>query len=643
MANHPPTGYLEIVEGERRCDYQLYNIIGICTDYLEPAQSRGTDLTMKIQLWDISCMNSPDLSSDGMLVRCFHKDKESFPLIQEVGDIVIARKLKTMPKGSQRFGMSNFSTTWAVISGSSLSDSKDPQFLDVEVRHTPVQKRPEESRPSIAEFQYAKSLVEAKDPSTLRGPPKSTALDVSGIMTGNGGMPPPIRKKFRMIKEIISPYQTGPSQFVDLVGEVRRVYGGSGNPVEIQLTDYTEHTLLFDYAESDGTSMQKNSWLGPWGKMTMTINAWDQHGQYMVDMVRTNEVDLGTYLRLCNVHIKMDKHGTMMQGNLRGGSSNTGTSITIHSAKDAENMPELKDLIARKRAYNVDRKSKAIGFVQDAPPKKRHREDEHQEKDEPQKQKKSKSAKRREKQRMENSKANGKSSVSSSKVQSNQHVRCEAINIPLTTITSILDGKFLDRKTPTGNPYRLPFQNSKYKSKAQVIDFFPDRIDQFATPYRCASDYEVLSDYESVDDEEASTDYARHKPGDVKWKWHFVLMIQDPTVPKKSKEDRAIMLLQVAGKDAEYLLNMDACDLRDQPQELAMLKERLFVLWGDLEEKKLEHGKTGLELIDEDVAVSSKPFECLLKEYGVKEITEDGERFDTGWERMFAISGTTVG
>lgn len=631
MADRPPTGYLEILEAERKCD-QPYNVIGICTDYLEPAMSRGTDLTMKIQLWDASCNQSPDLGVDGMQVRCFYKDRASFPLIQNVGDIVIARNLKTLLRGSQRFGITNHGTTWTVIPGSSLFDNNDPEFLGLEVRNSPAQKTP----PSIAEFQYAKSLAESKDPSTLRGPPKSTALDVATIMTESGGMPPPARKKYRMIKEIISPFKTSAPQFIDLIGEVRRVYGGSGNPVEIQLTDYTEHPLLFNYAEPEGATMQQSSWVGPWGKMTMTVNAWDQLGTYVVEKVRSNEIDLGTYVRLCNVQIKMDRQASMMQGNLRGGSSNSGTSITIHSAKDAEHIPELKDLITRKRAYNVDRKSKAIGFAQqEVSSNKRPREEEHEEKDNQQKrkEKKSKSARNKEKRLMKNT------AVSNPKAQSNQYVRCEAINIPLTTITSILEGEFLDRVTAAGNPYRLPFNNCKYKSKVQVIDFFPDNLEDFATPYR-VSDYEALSDYESADDEEATLDYAKHKPDDVKWKWHFFLMVIDPTILKKSKGESEVMLLQVAGQDGDYLLNLEACDLREHPDKLAKLREKLFVLWGELEEKKAASKKTGLELmVDEDALVSSRPFECLIKEYGVSAAAETSG----DWQRMFRIHGTNIG
>lgn len=647
MADRPPPGFLEIIEADRKNDQQLYNVIGLCADYLEPAQSRGTDITMKMQLWDATCLNSPELRSDGMGLRCFYKEKGLFPPVQEVGDVVIARNIKTLSKGSQRFAVSSYATTWSVISGSSLSYNTDSEFRGVEVRGPHA--LPKQSRPSLAELKYAKALVEAKDPSTLRGPPKSTALDVATIMTESGGRPPPTRTKYRMLKDIRSPRDVPGLQFVDLIGEIRRVYSGFVNPVEMQLTDYTEHPQLYNYLESDGTSMQNNTWVGPSGKMTITINAWDQHGEYIMNKVRNAEIDLGTYVRVSNVQIKMDKLGTLMQGHLRGGNGNAGTSITVHSSKDAEHIPELKELIARKRDNNIARKSKAIGFVQEESTKKRARDDDQEEPTgKEKKKKKSKSALQREKRRLEKAKVNGETACSDgttapkSKVQPNQHVRCEAVSIPFTSISSILEGEYLERVTPAGNPHRLPFQNCKYKSKVQVVDFFPDSLEDFATPYR-TSDYEALSDYDSVDDEDASIDYARRNTENVKWKWHFFIVVQDPTIVPKRKEKSSTMLLQVAGQDGDYLLNMEACDLNEQNQELAKLKEKLFVLWGDLQEKKAETGKSGLDLAGEDVTISSKPFECLIKEYGVKAVSRDGTTLESDWERMFRIFGTNIG
>lgn len=621
MASPPPNGFLEIIEAVKKTDQSPYNVIGLCVDYLAPAQSRGSDLTMKIQLWDASCLGSPELNSDGMLIRCFSKERKNFPPIHDIGDIVIARNIKTIMRGSQRFGISSLATRWTIISASSLLDGPDPHFSRVFVRRSHEEPF-SESRSlylELGELQYAKALLEAKDPSTLRVAPKSTTMDE------NSGNPHQPHKKFRMLRDITSPNEALNPQFVDLIGEVRKVYSGTGNPVEVQLTDYTEHPLLFDYAEEGDVSGHKGSWKGPWGKLTITINAWDQHGQFIINNVQKGAIDLGTYFRLTNVQIKMDKFGTYMQGHLRGGGSNSTTGITIHNANDASHIPELKDLIARKRLYNINRKSKAIGLVKDAPSRKRSADDKQEERPKTKKAKR-KTAKRREERCL----------------ASNQHIRCEGVNVPFTTVATILEARSLDRVTPAGNPYRLPFQNCKYKCKVQIVDFFPDKLQDFAIPFRI-SDYEALSDYDNEDDEVASLDYARHNPTMVKWKWHFLLMVQDPIRASDSGEEPKTMLLQVSGQSGDYLLNMEACNLRDNPRNLAQLKEKMFVLWGNLEEKKAEIGNTGMWLRKEKVSVSSKPFECLIKEYGVNARSADGQTLDDDWERMFTIFGTNIG
>jgi len=67
--------------------------------------------------------------------------------------------------------------------------------------------------------------------------------------------------------------------------------------------------------------------------------------------------------------------------------------------------------------------------------------------------------------------------------------------------------------------------------------------------------------------------------------------------------------------------------LRTRPQLLAQLKEKLFILWGDLEERRAAG--------DMDLASSSSsPFKCCIMEYGVE--TEDG------WQGMHKLFQTTI-
>lgn len=96
--------------------------------------------------------------------------------------------------------------------------------------------------------------------------------------------------------------------------------------------------------------------------------------------------------------------------------------------------------------------------------------------------------------------------------------------------------------------------------------------------------------------------------------------------------------------------------LRRHPDRLNELREKLFILWGDLEERKNASPDGRIDL---SVTPSSKPFTCCVKEYGVRcgcdvslhERDEDAMTDDEdgghksgclGWERRFALHGTTI-
>lgn len=107
---------------------------------------------------------------------------------------------------------------------------------------------------------------------------------------------------------------------------------------------------------------------------------------------------------------------------------------------------------------------------------------------------------------------------------------------------------------------------------------------------------------------------------------------------------------------------MVSSSLRKAPKALAELREKLFLMWGDLEEQKGRRS-TALQPIGENAGhlekeeiPKSKAFHCCLKEYGVKKkIHRSDEREDIGnegsqaevdndwvWERRWRMFGTTI-
>jgi hypothetical protein len=304
----------------------------------------------------------------------------------------------------------------------------------------------------------------------------------------------------------------------------------------------------------------------------------------------------------------------------------------------------MKALLVRKRDYEATAKAENVPFLRNAQDSKKRQIEKAEELDEAPRAKKARTRNRKKKEKRmqtgavqpgEPAGANEDKAV----VRSNVNIRCNRIEVPCTAVVDILDPDILDRKTPLGNPFRLPFQNCKYKTSVRVVDFFPDNIADFAAPRR-DSDYTCLSDHEE-DDEDSDIDLTQGQREDVRWEWCFYLLVEDAQ-PQSSYTGRPRQMeLLVADTDGEFLLKMDACNLRDKEnvQQLATLKEKLFHLWGDLQERKEECST--VEALS--VKPNARPFECLIKEYGVRSQTSDGRPKDAlTYDRRFRLFGTTI-
>jgi len=110
----------------------------------------------------------------------------------------------------------------------------------------------------------------------------------------------------------------------------------------------------------------------------------------------------------------------------------------------------------------------------------------------------------------------------------------------------------------------MPFVNCKHRSLVRIVDFFPHDIKQFA----------------------------KRSPISAKrWFWDFWLVVRDTTYDTSNVDDdeQAHELnLKVSGSDATAFLGLIAQDLTSKANaKLANnLKEKLFLLWGELAEKK---------------------------------------------------------
>lgn len=209
------------------------------------------------------------------------------------------------------------------------------------------------------------------------------------------------------------------------------------------------------------------------------------------------------------------------------------------------------------------------------------------------------------------------------------------VNIQCTALDDILEPSILLARSPKGNAYQLPFRNVSYLAKVRILDFLPNRLEDFAAPY-ASSEYDMLSSAS----EESGSEMDIDSSGDINWEWRFALLVEDASLRSRSSQERKQMILQVCGTDGDYLLDMEAEDLSKNSEALAKVREKLFVIWGDLLERKLEGRFSGVS--SKDDRPLAKPFECLIKEYGAKRLGAQKRSPLEQWERCFRIYGTRI-
>lgn len=208
------------------------------------------------------------------------------------------------------------------------------------------------------------------------------------------------------------------------------------------------------------------------------------------------------------------------------------------------------------------------------------------------------------------------------------------------------------------------------------MDFHPSSLEDFAVSRR-RTDNDCLSDNSADDIDPDSDEDGENRTGRKRvWEWRFALKLEEAT-PALAKKDWApvTVWVHVGNPEAQLLTDIDAQDLRapDAEEPLGRLREQMFKLWGDLEERKVDlearkrerrdrilqkmpppsSGAGGDEASGGTLGcslglgqISNKPFVCCIQQYGVR--VEAGEAGDGNagdgkrWQRMFGLFGTKI-
>ena len=180
-------------------------------------------------------------------------------------------------------------------------------------------------------------------------------------------------------------------------------------------------------------------------------------------------------------------------------------------------------------------------------------------------------------------------------------------------------------KDASGNDFVLPFVNQKRRVKVRVADYWPEKLEDFTYYNDAEAAPSTLSSDEITPSQFVST-----------WEWDFFLQIEDAAKPATKDQPSTKLWTHVTNEAAQYLLKMDATDLTRDGTAIHTLREKLFLLWGNLEEVTSGTATSSQQ-------VSNQAFECCIAEYGQElDVNDRQDSTKREWIRIFEIFGTTI-
>lgn len=585
-----------------------------------------------------------------------------------VGDVILATSAKVQKYRSDPFSLiTNHVTSIRVYKASKIPNPPKSAKVALE----PASKR-DGHVPSTEETAYVSYIHHKIDKYSL---PEEVEFQARAAQSLN------TKRKFSLLKDVEE------GKFYDLIVQVGREPHIGFDIVTLYVSDYTENPHFhprtweglsgstsgpgdpYGYT-TGGADIPREEWLGPYGKRSLQVSCFEPHSTYVRD-----EVKAGQWIGLRNVQIKHGRDGQFLEGFVRGERNTASAKINVHllETRDPDAIdPNLKEALRRCRDYHKKKKKQIeeVRAAQTAGLKRRASASSGQET-------RPINGKNRRK-ALRAAKCQGgdeKLEIQEPQLDLNRHVTCETRDALPSTIESILRPTVHEITTKNqATTLMLPFICAKFRAHARVVDFFPASLEDFAHGRR-QTEYDVLSDNGEDSEGPSSSDEEGTSSSQRIWEWRFALQLEDPTPPNDAKSPGLPPRLWVFvdNPEAQCLTGLDAADLRQDADTLNKLRERMFTLWGNLEELKVQAAgrkQQGREAEDskqyrtrsarksqprlpkpplqsshpEDggagngEAVSNIPFSCCIKQYGVYE-GKDGKG---QWVRCFGLFGTKI-
>lgn len=679
----PPRDFVDLEVAYNASANTFHSVIGVVVDLMAPASTRTGEWTLKFKLLDPKLRDAV-YGSHGITVRFFKKDHQHLPRVSNLGDVVLIRNTKASSFDQQPVLLSNYQTTAVVFPAASIPDpsfqlafqgSKRLECLGVpmdkekvtleeqayaialksDMRDTvdglpstnlagsnnsgfpiiaqgePAMKRPRLSEPSLAVRAPADAPLELMA-DRLRhsdGPDRPAAQRLRQSTFG---------PKFKLIKELAH------YDFADVCAQVVKKYPLPYGGCDLYVTDYTPNKAVWYYpppeesgdAGRDGDEFgysggqPKRQFPGPYEWTVLKVNVKDPHAHFVNHKITEND-----FVLLRNVKMKIKSEGAKLEGDMWPDSRHP-EQVQVRKLLNRD-VDEIQAVLERKEKYWATRKTKVA-----------NQESAKLTKTEKRKIKKKEKAERK---AAEAGAMDARLGDQAKAVDINPHVRCSNDEVPVTAIKEILDpnNERHINTPPGGETYIIPFINAKYRAHVRVVDYAPEALEDFAVPA----------------DREDEEDVSLNSISGVSWQtsqkhvWSFRLLLEDASSePQQSKEaaERERVWVTFHHESAQYLLGNsvdDPADLRTDRQLLAKLREKMCILWGNLEERRVQLENRGGH--DEDaygvVKLSNRPFECCLMEYGSPVGEDNGMELEGeeakgstgfGYRRMYAAFGVTI-
>ncbi|KAK3359943.1 hypothetical protein B0T25DRAFT_115031 [Lasiosphaeria hispida] len=679
-----PSGFTEIcnIIKQRVSPASFINVVGMVKDCRLPMPTRGADFKCQLTLYDLSTQGE----QEGVAFDIF-RPEANMPQVS-ARDIVLLTKVKVQQRGVNPYSLiTNRITAIRVYKAGKIPEP--PNFEDSRLALVPGQ-GPDTLVPTIQQNSYVTHLYHEIDKDQAPNTEEFQELAKQSLN---------IKQKFRLLKDVRE------GDFCDLIVQVARDPYDAIDKVTLYVSDYTENELLFNYTfggvkdlaandhygytTSADEAPTKNEWVGPYGKRAIQLTCYGPHA----DCIRADVV-AGNWLYLRNVQIKYGHNLSNLEGFMRqernalAGKLNVDVlDIRVRDGMD----PRLLDAIRRYRDYlkikkmqihelnaasaaGAKRKASLGGEhsldSQDQAPRKPNGKRRRTEKRRLEMESKVRdTGDQRQSEETRESEELRKSREPGDELGLNPRVAYERHSSVISSIASILKPTY-QNVTIHGQTIEvtLPFTCANYHANVRVVDFRPNSLKDF-TSCRKQTEFEVLSDNEddgSDGSESSSEDDSLDDHNALRiWEWRFALQLED--IDGAGQPGQRLWAV-IDNPSGQCLTTLDATDLRRDPDRLLILQERMFRLWGNLEEQKtaaaaaaakekatkqkkerLSAPPESSDVEDNNVKrrepVSNMPFTCCIRQYGV--LSGQRNKLQTGtenkqWERVFGLFGTKI-